>query len=174
MLVAARAGAVDAVGAMVLRDPEPGPLLETGVEIGLHLEPLGAAPLAEQWARFEAIFGTPPAYLDGHKHCHTGAAVADLARRQGVYVRSIDDRHRAALRAAGVRTCDRLIGRMAEDEPPVPAEIEAWLRGRPPPGETEWMVHPGYAGGPSSFDRGREQDLELLLELRASAPWRAF
>jgi predicted glycoside hydrolase/deacetylase ChbG (UPF0249 family) len=167
---AAAAGAVDAVGAMVLREPDPGPLLETGVRIGLHLEPLGAAALDEQWARFHRLFGRPPAHIDGHKHCHaepggTALAVARLARRHRVAVRSVGPRHRRLLRCQGIETCDRLVGRLAESEPALPAEIAAWLDGDRPDGLTEWMVHPGRAGGGSSYDRGREEDLELLLGL---------
>jgi predicted glycoside hydrolase/deacetylase ChbG (UPF0249 family) len=177
ILAAARAGAIDAVSAMVLRDPDPAPLLESGVEIGLHLEPLGLAPLDQQWKRFEDVFARAPAHVDGHKHCHAAPggpalAVAKLARTRGIVVRSVSPRHRRLLRCQGVATPDRLVGRLSEDEPALPSEISAWLDGRPPEGLTEWMVHPGYAGGGSSFDRGREQDLELLLELYADAPWR--
>jgi predicted glycoside hydrolase/deacetylase ChbG (UPF0249 family) len=177
IVAAARRGAVDAVSVMALRDPDPGPLLEAEVRIGLHLEPLDVAPLALQWEGFEAAFGRPPGHIDGHKHCHAAAggpalAVAKLARRCGVYVRSVDGRHRRLLRCQGVATCDRLVGRLGEDEPAVPAEVEAWLAGEPPAGITEWMVHPGRAGGGSSYDRGREEDLELVLELAGRPPWR--
>ena len=177
ILAAARGRAVDAVSVMALRDPEPAPLLATDVRIGLHLEPLDVAPLAEQWAAFERLFGRSPQHLDGHKHCHAvargpGLEVAKLAREHGIPVRSVNARHRRLLRCQGVATCDRLVGRLNEDEPPLPAELVAWLDGRPPAGATEWMVHPGHAGGPSSYDRGREQDLELLLELAGRPGWR--
>ena len=42
-----------------------------------------------------------------------------------------------------------------------------------PSGVTEWMVHPGHpdSGSGSGYDRGRGEDLELLLSIRsASAP----
>ena len=177
ILVAAEAGVIDAVSAMVLRDLDPEPLLATAVSVGLHLEPLRGAPLEEQWRRFEGAFGRPPAHLDGHKHCHAAPggpalAVAKLARARGVAVRSISPRHRRLLRCQGVATADRLVGRLSEEEPALPGEIAAWLDGRPPAGATEWMVHPGHPGGPSSFDRGREEELELLLELGRGAPWR--
>ena len=177
ILEAARAGAVDAVSAMVLRDPEPEALLAASVSVGLHLEPLRVASLLDQWNRFESLFGTAPAYLDGHKHCHAepggpGLEVARLARARGVPVRSVSPRHRRLLRCQGIQTCDRLVGRMSESEPALPEEIAAWLEGRPPPGATEWMVHPGHAGGGSSYDRGREEDLELLLELASRGRWR--
>jgi hypothetical protein len=51
--------------------------------------------------------------------------------------------------------------------------MEAWLEGRHLPGLTEWMVHPGHSGGGSSYDRGREEDLKLLLELATRPGWGA-
>src|SRR5215212_4037563 len=80
---AAGAGAVDSVSVMVTREPlNPGPLLATGVEVGLHLElpeELTAGPragpgerdaalrgLRDQLEQFESSMGQPPAYLDGH------------------------------------------------------------------------------------------------------------
>jgi predicted glycoside hydrolase/deacetylase ChbG (UPF0249 family) len=200
---AARAGAVDAVGAMVSRDRcDPGPLLETGVEIGLHLELAGwaggalappghrAGPhereravgeLVAQLARFEALFGRPPAYLDGHRHCHAApglaAAMAQAARERGLPVRSVDAAHRRTLRCIGVPTPDRLIGRLDEREPALPAELREALEGdeRLAGGATEWMVHPGHPDrdSESSYDRGRGEDLELLLELGDRAAWAA-
>jgi predicted glycoside hydrolase/deacetylase ChbG (UPF0249 family) len=169
ILEAAEAGALDGVSAMVGRSRcEAGPLLETGAEIGLHLE-LPGAPVAEQAERFEELFGRPPAYLDGHKHCHAGAAAAqeviEIATRLGVPVRSVDAAHRERLRRAGVATPDRLIGRLDPSEPALPAEL---AQGRQlPAGVTEWMVHPGRpdpeAG--SSYDGARREDLDLVLRV---------
>lgn len=176
ILEAARAGAVDGVGVMVMRDPDPSLLAACAVEIGLHLELPGGldratAALAEQLERFRALFDRPPAYLDGHHHCHAAAggpalAVARLARRLGLPVRSVSARHRRLLRYQGVATCDRLLGRLSEREPALPAPIARSLAGASlPPGATEWMVHPGHPGGGSSYDRGRGEDLALVLEL---------
>jgi predicted glycoside hydrolase/deacetylase ChbG (UPF0249 family) len=172
ILQAARAGAVDAVSAMVLRDPEAEPLLATGVEVGLHLEPLSAAPLARQLERFTQLFGRPPSHLDGHHNCHaargrTALSVARLGRRLGARVRSVSPRHRRLLRRLGVRTPDRLVGRLTEDESAMPEEIARWLEGSPPGGVTEWVVHPGRSDARtgSRYDRGREEDLRLVLRL---------
>ena len=182
---AARAGAVDGVSAMVLRRLDPEPLIETGVEIGLHLElpsePPGApeAALDEQLARFIELFGRRPVHLDGHHHCHARAgqpalAVARIAKRLGLAVRSVSPRHRKLLRSFGVPTADRLVGRIAEAEPELPPAVAAWLEhGELEAGVTEWMVHPGHSGGGSSYDRGRERDLQLLLELGDRSSWRA-
>jgi chitin disaccharide deacetylase len=188
---AAAAGAIDAVSGMVTRgsfDPEP--LLETGVEIGLHLElpreltearrPTRAqrgsalAELRAQIEAFEAAFGRPAAYLDGHHHCHArpglAAGMAREARRHGLPVRSIDARHRRILRRYGVATPDRLIGRYSEEpEGALPAELQPVVEGerRLPPGITEWMVHPGHPdpNSGSGYDQARQEDLDLLLSL---------
>ncbi|MBA2239700.1 MAG: ChbG/HpnK family deacetylase [Solirubrobacterales bacterium] len=180
IIEAAAAGALDGVGAMVLRVHDPVPVRATGVAIGLHLE-LGhaldaatvEAELRGQLERFESLFAAPPAYIDGHHHCHADSPaskpVAELARERGLAVRSVDDRHRGELHAAGVRTPDRLIGRLDEVEPVESLELEALLGGDGPPGFSEWMVHPGYADSSSGsgYDAGREQDLALLLSLAA-------
>jgi predicted glycoside hydrolase/deacetylase ChbG (UPF0249 family) len=173
IIEAVRAEALDAVSVMVLRDPDPLPLRDSRVEVGLHLEPLPQAPLAEQLRRFEALFGRPPAHLDGHHHCHASAGrpaltVAGAGRRIGARVRSVSSRHRLLLRCLGVRTQDRLLGRLSQREPALPEELAAALGGEAlPNGLTEWMVHPGHRdpGSGSSYDRGREEDLALLIEL---------
>lgn len=182
ILTAVRALAVDAVSAMVLRPAcDPAPLLAAGVEVGLHIEiPEGADRRAlvgepsRQLARFERIFGRPPAYIDGHHHCHAAAPLAssveDSALELGVAVRAIDADHHLHLRRRGIRCVDRLIGRSDERDPAIPDLIATALEeGRLPPGTTEWAVHPGYAdpGADSSYDAGREQDLGLLLDLAA-------
>ncbi|TMK74633.1 MAG: ChbG/HpnK family deacetylase [Actinobacteria bacterium] len=107
---AAIAGAVDSVSVMVTRNRlDPEPLLDTGVESGLHLdlpaeltEGERAGPreveaalriLREQLAAFEAAIGRPPAYLDGHHNCHAhpglAGPIAREARKRGLPVRSI-------------------------------------------------------------------------------------
>jgi predicted glycoside hydrolase/deacetylase ChbG (UPF0249 family) len=179
ILQVAQAGAIDAVGAMVLRDAcVAEPLLETGVEVGLHLEvpeDPDAAEVARQLTRFEEIFGRPPAYIDGHHHRHAipviEFAVAAVALRINARVRAIDGEQRQRLCSAGVACADRLIGRISEEEDALPKELGSYVwDGEFPPGLTEWMVHPGRrdpASG-SSLDRAREEDLMLLLELQAT------
>jgi predicted glycoside hydrolase/deacetylase ChbG (UPF0249 family) len=133
-----------------------------------------------QAAAFEELAGRAPEYVDGHHHVHASARLAEdvaaLAARLGVPVRSVDDAHRAFLRDRGVATPDRLVGRMEETEPVLPAEIAAWLAGdAPAAGVTEWFVHPGRpdpAVG-SGYDAGRAEDLALLLELGGRERWAA-
>ncbi len=172
----ARAGAIDGASVMAMRAPDPAPLLEATVALGLHLE---AEPSpAEQATAFERLLGRAPEYVDGHHHVHADEAlagdVAALALRLGVPVRSVDAAHREFLRRHGVATADRLLGRLEESEPALPAELATWLAGGPaPPGVTEWFVHPGHpdpASG-SAYDAGRAEDLALLLELGDRARW---
>jgi predicted glycoside hydrolase/deacetylase ChbG (UPF0249 family) len=175
---AANAGAIDGASVMAMRGPDPAPLLEAGIELGLHLE---ASPSpADQAAAFERLVGRAPDYLDGHHHVHGApehaAEVAALAVRLSVPVRSVDDAHRAFLSESGVATPDRLLGRLDESEPALPAEIAAWLAGGAPGrGVTEWMVHPGYLDPStgSAYDAGRAEDLALLLELGDRDRWAA-
>jgi predicted glycoside hydrolase/deacetylase ChbG (UPF0249 family) len=181
ILRAAGIRAIDAAGAMVLRDPDPGPLLATGIEIGLHVEVPAEAPgsasaaerlLGEQLRRFEQLFGRPPDYLDGHHQRHAEpplqAAVAALGAELGLRVRSVDPAHRKALRDAGAVTPDRLIGRSRPEGPLVPLQIAAVEGGgAPPSGLTEWMVHPGLPdpSSGSSYDAARQEDLDEVLRL---------
>ena len=180
ILEAARAAAIDAVSAMVLRRAcDPDPLIESGVEIGLHVEVPGAAGQTElleaPWRQadaFERAFGRQPAYLDGHHHCHArpplATAVEDLALELKVPVRATGEDHRLHLRDRGIAVADRLVGRIDEHEPILPPLIAAALQeGALPPGTTEWVVHPGHVDptAGSNYDRGREQDLALLIEL---------
>ena len=169
---AALAGAVDAVSVMALRlDELPPRLRETDVALGLHLDATGGAldrgAVIAQLGRFEELAGRTADYVDGHHHCHATAelapVVADLAAERDLAVRSVDDEHRSLLRSRGVRTPDLLIGRYEETEPVLPAQLASL-----PPGWTEWMVHPGRAdpGAGSSYDAGREEDLNALLALR--------
>jgi chitin disaccharide deacetylase len=180
ILDAVRAGAVDAVSAMVGRGScTAEPLLETGIEIGLHLELADTASgeIGDQVERFERLFARPPAFLDGHHHCHArdGVApdVAALAAARRIPVRSVDARHRRLLHEAGIPTPDRLIGRLDPSEPVLPPLLAA---GRTlPAGVTEWMVHPGYADprSGSAYDEAREHDLDLLLRVAPSPGWGA-
>lgn len=188
---AATARAVDSVSVMVTRGRlNPEPILATGVELGLHLElpreleeAESAGPrereqalreLDRQLGAFETAVGRPPAYLDGHRHCHAHAGLAPAlgreAAQRGLPVRSIDANHRRILRRAGAATPDRLIGRYSEEpDGALPAELRRVVdEGEDlPRGVTEWMVHPGHPDpeSGSGYDQAREEDLDLLLSL---------
>ena len=198
ILEAADAGALDAVSVMVARrrPPDVRPLLRSGVELGLHLELTTLPPteatageaerraaltsLSRQLEAFGELFGRNAAFLDGHHHCHALPGLAALIGRaaadRGLPTRSIDARHRRLLRSLGVPTPDLLVGRLREDRPALPPELEPLLVGEPASirGVVEWMVHPGHpdASAGSAYDAGREQDLRLLGELLESGPLR--
>jgi len=174
ILEAIEIGAVDAVSAMVEREHcDPEPLLESGVEVGLHIEfegrwgPRSGAPartaLRVQLDRFVDLFHHWPAFLDGHNHCHARPELATpvlvAAQQIGVPVRSVSPDHRQWLRERGIDTPDALIGRMRSSEPDEPPELRNLG-----PGVTEWMVHPGHPdpNSGSSYDRARRKDLETL------------
>jgi predicted glycoside hydrolase/deacetylase ChbG (UPF0249 family) len=179
ILEAVQAQAVDAVSVMVLRDPDVAALADpcerADVDLGLHLEPAEGSSPAEQLGEFERLFGRRPAYLDGHHHCHAAdpvaREVANAAADLGIPVRSVDPAHRDLLRGLGVATADRLVGRMEQVGPLIPEAVRGLVTGAPPPGITEWMVHPGHSGGPSSYDTGRELDLAELLRFGDRARW---
>ena len=181
ILEAIEMGAIDSVSAMVDREHcDPQPLLETGVEIGLHIDfearwgPRSGAPartaLRVQLERFGDLFGRWPSFLNGHHHCHARPELAtpvfQTAKQIGAPVRSVNPDHRQWLRERGIDTPDLLVGRTESRQPAEPAEIR-----NPPPGVTEWMVHPGRpdkASG-SSYDLARAEDLAVLQKIMLRA-----
>lgn len=188
ILAAAHAGAVDVVGAMVLRaDCDPVPLVRSGVAIGLHLE-LPPVPAGEpeeaveaQLRRFAEAFARSPSRLDGHHHAHAADpwrdAVARAAKRIGVPVRAAGREHRDWLRGQGAVTEDVLVGRLDPADPALPSLIaELRAGGARAPGAVEWMTHPGLADAASGsgYDEAREEDLNLLLGLAEDPVLRAL
>jgi predicted glycoside hydrolase/deacetylase ChbG (UPF0249 family) len=181
ILEAIEMGAVDCVSALVEREYcDPKPLLETGVEIGLHIEfegrwgPRSGAPartsLRVQLERFGDLFGRWPSFLNGHKHCHARPELAtpvfQTAQQIGAPVRSVNPDHRQWLRERGIDTNDLLIGRTESKERAEPPELR-----NPPDGITEWMVHPGHSDpdSGSTYDRARQEDLAVLQKIMLRA-----
>ena len=168
ILEAIEMGALDCVSAMVEREHcDPKPLLESGVEIGLHIEFEGrwgarsGAPaetaLRVQLERFGDLFGRWPSFLNGHKHCHARPELAtpvfQTAKQIGAPVRSVNPDHRQWLRERNIDTPDLLIGR------------------------TESKGARGAARGPQSAarrdrvdDPPRSRGLRVGLELRPRPP----
>ncbi len=174
-------GAIDCVSAMVEREHrDPKPLLDSGVEIGLHIEfegrwgPRSGAPartsLRVQLERFGDLFGRWPSFLNGHKHCHARPELAtplfQTAEQIGAPVRSVNPDHRQWLRERGIDTPDLLIGRTESKEDAEPTELRNL-----PIGVTEWMVHPGHPDSKSgsSYDLARQEDLALLQKVMVRA-----
>ena len=181
ILAAIDSGGIDAVSAMTETphcDPEP--LLELGVEVGLHVDfesrwgaRSGASAktsLRVQMERFTDLFGRWPAFINGHHHCHARPELAtpvfEMALQIGCPVRAVGRDHRQWLSERGIDTPDHLIGRIDPEEPAQPPEIKDL-----PEGVTEWFVHPGYPdpGSGSSFDEARREDLDLVTRLQLRA-----
>lgn len=178
ILASIEADAIDAVSAMVDRPYcDAQPLLESGVEVGLHIEfegrwgPRSGAPartsLRVQLDRFVDLFGRWPSFLNGHHHCHArpelATPVLQAAQQMGVPVRSVNPDHRQWLRERGIATNDLLLGRLESKEPVDPPELHDL-----PKGVTEWFTHPGYPDpeSGSSYDVARREDLDVLLRHR--------
>jgi predicted glycoside hydrolase/deacetylase ChbG (UPF0249 family) len=174
-------GAIDCVSAMVEREHcDPEPLLDSGVEIGLHIEfegrwgPRSGAPaktaLRVQLERFGDLFGRWPSFLNGHKHCHARPELAtpvfQTAKQIGAPVRSVNPDHRQWLRERGIDTPDLLLGRTESKDDAEPPELKNL-----PAGVTEWMVHPGHPDSESgsSYDLARHEDLALLKKMMVRA-----
>jgi chitin disaccharide deacetylase len=174
-------GAVDCVSAMVEREHcDPKPLLDSGVEIGLHIEfegrwgPHSGAPartsLRVQIERFGDLFGRWPSFLNGHKHCHARPELAtpvfQTAQQIGAPVRSVNPDHRQWLRERGIDTTDLLIGRTESKADAQPTELRSL-----PAGVTEWVTHPGHPDSESgsSYDLARQEDLALLQKVMVRA-----
>jgi predicted glycoside hydrolase/deacetylase ChbG (UPF0249 family) len=178
ILAAIEAGALDAVSVLVDREHcDPQPLLESGVELGLHIDfegrhgsrsgPAARTALGVQMDRFTDKFGRWPSFLNGHHHCHArpelATPVLQTAQQIGIPVRSVSPDHRQWLRERGIATPDLLLGRLLSSEPADPAELRAL-----PVGVTEWFTHPGYpdpASG-SDYDLARREDLDILMRHR--------
>jgi predicted glycoside hydrolase/deacetylase ChbG (UPF0249 family) len=181
ILASIEAGAIDAVSVMVERDHcDPAPLLESGVEVGLHIDfegrwgPRSGAPakssLRVQLDRFVDLFHRWPAFLNGHHHCHArpelATPVLQTAQQIGVPVRSVNPDHRQWLRERGIATPDLLIGRLKSNEPEEPEELRSL-----PVGVTEWFTHPGYPDpdSGSGYDVARREDLETVQRAQVRA-----
>jgi predicted glycoside hydrolase/deacetylase ChbG (UPF0249 family) len=143
----------------------------TTLGVGLHavMDPAldrraAEAALRLQIARFLDLRGAPPTHLDAHKHAHAApellAAFAAVAAEAALPVRAIDDRTRAALRAAGILTNDRFLGDAALRPAWTEARLLAAL-GTVDDGLTELMAHPGHAPSCARTSFAGEREIEL-------------
>jgi len=152
--------------------------------MGLHLVlPEGAdagrarEELSRQVARFEALRGSFPSHLDGHRHVHADpgvlAALLPWAAAHGVRVRALDPAMRDRVRAAGAPATDRFLGDAAM-RPCWTLERLLAALAELPAGTSELMCHPGYAPTHvrTSFGREREEELAALCDPRARAALR--
>ena len=139
--------------------------------IGLHLalspgtaEERAEEEIARQLLRFEAIRGTPPAHVDGHKHVHAEppvlAALLRIAGPRHLRVRALDPAMRDLIRAAGARACDHFLGDAALRPCWTPERL-ASAAASLPGGTTEIMMHPGRRPTQVLTRFGAEREVEL-------------
>ena len=139
--------------------------------IGLHLaltpgtgEERAEEEITRQLLRFEAIRGTPPSHLDGHRHVHAeGPVLAALLRIAGprhLRVRALDPPMRDLIRASGARACDHFLGDAALWPFWTPERL-AKACASLPDGTTEIMMHPGRRPTHVLTRFGPEREIEL-------------
>ena len=114
---------------------------------------------------FARLLGRLPTHLDTHHHVGlwppVDRIVLGVARRQGLPVRSQNERARAMARAAGLRTPDHFFGESGPDAYWTLARTLRHLR-RLPPGTSEFMAHPGWFDDDLAYSRyGRQRETEL-------------
>ncbi len=126
-----------------------------------------------QLDRLRALLGRDATHIDVHKHAHLAPAVleglARAASARGLAVRSLNDTMRTALRAAGLRTNDALLGDAGRDAYWTPARWEEQLDLAPRQGLVELMCHPGYRPSHVASGYGAQREVELATFLSAGA-----
>lgn len=124
-----------------------------------------AAELRAQLDRLEALVGRPATHIDVHRHLHTHAkvfeAIVVVALERSLPVRSVDERMRKLLKAAGVRTNDVFVGDAGTEAYWTPAQLSTDLASLPAEGVVELMCHPGYAPKAFSSGYGAQREVEL-------------
>jgi predicted glycoside hydrolase/deacetylase ChbG (UPF0249 family) len=139
--------------------------------IGLHLalspgadEGRAEEEITRQLLLFDAIRGTPPAHLDGHRHVHAEppvlAALLRIAGPRRLRIRALDPAMRDRIRSAGARACDHFLGD-AELWPCWTPERLARAAASLPGGTTEIMMHPGRRPTHVLTRFGPEREVEL-------------
>lgn len=155
--------------------------------------------LSAQVARFRSVFGTPPAFVDGHHHAHQLPVVRDVvagmlsrgelpkqirssleppttwavpgARLRRSVIRHLARGARESFVAAGAELRDGFFGVLTSDALRQPNPWAPYLRALPPTGNWEMMVHPGHPD-PELVSRDTytlQRKLELDALLRAAA-----
>jgi len=152
--------------------------------IGLHLAlspgttgEVAEMEIARQLLRFEAIRGTPPVHVDGHKHVHAEppvlAALLRIAGPRRLRIRALDPAMRDLIRAAGALACDNFLGDAGLRPCWTPGRL-ALVAASLPGGTTEIMMHPGRrpASVPTSFGVEREVELAAATDPRVLEAFR--
>ena len=135
-----------------------------------------ARELEAQIFLFEKMAGRPPTHLDSHHHSALHPSIqpvfAEAALARNIPARASSPAARESLRAAGVRTPDRVVDAFYGDGATANT-LRTILRGIAAEETVELMCHPGRADerlvAGSSYAREREREIALLCdpELRA-------
>lgn len=158
----------------------PGTLLTRGGDFveanapGLPAEAVRAETLA-QLAQAERLLGRRPTHVDVHKHLHRLPNVLEgvmaAALEQGLPVRAMDAKMRAALEAKHVRSTAHFIGDAGQEAYWTLERFRKELEALPEEGATELMCHPGLAPThvASGYSQQREVELQTFLHPGARA-----
>ena len=126
-----------------------------------------------QLERLASLLGRPATHVDVHKHLHRHpnvlAGLAQVAREQGLPVRSIDVPMRRELQAQGVATNAHFIGDAGAEAYWTLERFEAAMAALPASGVIELMCHPGYTPETvkSGYSAQREVELATFLHPKA-------
>jgi chitin disaccharide deacetylase len=149
--------------AFTSEDLGPGGVFREELAARLPVQAIAAETTA-QLERFKTLSGRLPTHVDVHKHLHRHPNVleglAQVAARQRLPVRSIDEAMRTCLRVLGVRTNDAFLGDAGATAYWTTVRLAKQLRGLGP-GVTELMCHPGYAPSEVESGYGAQREVEL-------------
>lgn len=128
-----------------------------------------------QLQRLASLLGRPATHVDVHKHLHLHpnvlAGLAQVAREQGLPVRSINEPMRRELQAQGVATNAHFIGDAGAEAYWTLERFEAAMAALPASGVIELMCHPGYTpeAVKSGYSAQREVELSTFVHPKARA-----
>ncbi|KFE62776.1 carbohydrate deacetylase [Hyalangium minutum] len=126
-----------------------------------------------QLERLASMLGRPATHVDVHKHLHLHpnvlAGLAQVAREQGLPVRSINEPMRRELQAQGVATNAHFIGDAGAEAYWTLERFESAMATLPVSGVIELMCHPGYTpeAVKSGYSAQREVELSTFVHPKA-------
>ena len=126
-----------------------------------------------QLDRLHALLGRAATHVDVHKHLHRNSNVLEglirAAQDTGLPVRSMDAPTRVALRKAGVRTNDVMLGDAGAQAYWTVDTLEAELASLPEVHVVELMCHPGYRPEVERSGYAAQREVELATFTSAKA-----
>jgi len=120
----------------------------------------------------EQLSGRPATHVDVHKHLHRHAGVLEgvlaAAKERGLPVRAIDEKMRATLRAAGVKTTDHFMGDAGTEAYWTLERLRFHVE-KLSEGSTELMCHPGFMPELLKSGYAAQREVELSTFLHSGA-----